>query len=125
MAQVTMSTEEYGALLRAREDALNEVVKLQNELTEAKKNAAPTAIRNIVALARHQLAVVRFAVAQMPPEAHKGWPVKDLEATCDLMSSLPDYSIADQEIVMAFRAFMVEVLNVERIRGGMKTDATA
>jgi hypothetical protein len=119
-AKIEMSLDEYKAVENERDTALKEVARLRAELIDAKLNVvvegSDTNVRKLVTLTRALLDVTRFAVGQLPPETHKGWPFAALKTASDLLPVLPDHTVDDISIANEFRSFVKEGERVERVR---------
>jgi len=63
--------------------------------------------------------IMRFAIANLPPDVVRNWPHSALEATITLMSNLPDFSEDDRVLICELRAFMEEVADADRYRRGL------
>ncbi len=104
-ATVTMEYAEFQELQNKRKEAEEEVAALKAQITEAKIKASDP---HLLALARGALDVVRYAVASLPPESHRGWPFESLTQVADHVIFMPDATPDHTELAMTLRTFATE-----------------
>lgn len=110
MAQVTLTMDEYNELKTAKEQALEEVARLKaNAFRAVLDSDATGTIKALNELARTQLQVIRFAMANLPPEDTRGWPMIALEGIAGKLELLPDRTDDDTSLSLELRAFAKEV----------------
>ena len=117
MAEITMTLDEYEELKRARVRAENETAQLQNELIKAKRGGGDAerfaALEQLTVAA---LAVVRFGVANLPPETTRRWPTRALRAVADQIHMLPDFGPDERDLQAELRSFADECDTLEAKR---------
>ena len=125
MATHTLNDEEYGNLINQREEAWKRIGELQTELARAKADDPANRIAPLNALARAQLVIVRFAVANMPPEAIKGWPIEALEAVAAGLPALTDHTTDDVDLAITLRDFKRDCEHVALERAAKRAEKLA
>jgi hypothetical protein len=105
MASHTLTDEEYGDLINKREEAWQRCAQLDRELAIAKAQDPANRLVPLNKLARAQLHIVRFAVANLNPENTRGWPTKALEEIADLLPTMPDFKADDSDLATELRSF--------------------
>jgi hypothetical protein len=116
-AQITISLDEYNAVIAGRQQAEADAQKLREQLVEAKLADPAGRVLSLTALARTCLEIVRFTVGNVPPDSGLRWPRAALLKVADLLPVLPDYTVDDRELATEFKVFAREVGDVERRRG--------
>lgn len=116
MPQLTLSLDEWNEQLRLRQEAEARVTKLEAELVEAKRADPAGRIWELERLAANAMPVLRFAVANLPPEAVRGWPWRALAAFASYMSWLPAFSDDDRDLANEWIAFAGEAERLEAMR---------
>jgi hypothetical protein len=106
---ITLSLEDFEDMKTKRVEAENEAARLTNALAEAQRSSGnPEMTRALSELVSQAIVVVRFAVAQLPPETTPNWPEKALEQIAALMPMRPGYGSDDQDLATELRAFARE-----------------
>lgn len=116
MPQVTLTGEEFDALRNARRVAEERAAQLERELVEARKQDPNGRIEHLTKLARDMLTIVRFGIANMPPETVRGWPIDALVAVAAGLEHLPDYTADDRELALFMQHFAAEAHEIEAYR---------
>lgn len=122
-ATVTMEYAEFQELQNKRKEAEEEISVLKKQITEAKISASDP---HLLALSRAAIDVVRFAVASLPPESHKGWPFESLARVAEQIPHMPDATVDHTELAMTLTTFAKECEDHERrrqLRGAVKQQA--
>jgi len=114
MAKIEMTLEEYNELVAKRVAAENELADVKKQLTDARatslaiETGGESAAKRLDKLVRDAVTVVRFAVANLPPETTPGWPVNALQSVAANLDALPTFSIDDRDLHSELRAFARE-----------------
>jgi|SRR5215469_14386771 len=116
---LTLSMEDYNNLQAAKAKAEQETFEALKQLEIAKGVDGDARVAKIAKFARHCLEIARFAVANCPPEAIKGWPYEDLRALCATIEALPDYGPNDQSMAMDLLEFAADCEERELFRRGV------
>lgn len=105
-ATVTIALSELTEIQRARETAEQRAAVAEQSLREGKiaANDATT-----YAVARDALDVVRFAIANLPPETTRGWPVEKLRSLAENLMKLDGATTDDNEFAITMRYFADEI----------------
>lgn len=118
---INLTLEDYNVLQDAKRQAENEAAGLRKELAEARLDVGNDgSTRALVASVRGALDIVRFAVANMPPETVHGWPIAKLIEVSHSIEKLPDASSDDVSFAIELRKFATECELIERQRQAMK-----
>ena len=94
--------------------------KMQTDLAEARREAAaareeavksrladPTeTVAKLTTFARECLTIVRFGVANLPPEMIRSWPYEALRRVCETIDVLPDCSTNDRDMAIDLLGFV-------------------
>jgi hypothetical protein len=118
--QLTISLDEYNALVASKAQADQETAKVRKQLEIAKGVSSDERVARVTKFARHCLEVARFAVANCPPEMIKGWPYQALRGMCDTIESLPDFSTNDRDMAIDLRGFAADCEEHELRRRGVE-----
>lgn len=105
---LSLSLEDYNALLAAKSRAEQETAAVKQELEIAKGVNGDERVAKMTTFARHCLTIARFAVANCPPEMIKGWPYKALRGLCETIDVLPDFSTSDRDMAIDLLGFATE-----------------
>jgi len=100
--------EEYQALQKARAEAETESAKLRSDLVQAKLGDPSSLVRAVNIVARDAIAIVRFAMANCPPETIRNWPFESLRSIANRIATLPDYTSDDAELAREMRTMAKE-----------------
>jgi len=117
--QITMSLEEYEAAKLLRITAENEAAALRAELVALRADALGRATKDaqqLITLVDDSLTVLKFAVANLPPEMIRGWPVAALRSVAAKIPSLPAFDTNDHDLCIELEAFARECDGMERRR---------
>ena len=117
--QHTLTNEEYQDLLHRRQEAENEAARLREELKAARGDALALGNKlsgTLLITARASIEIVRFAVANLPPQTIKGWPTKALFTVADGLSALPEFDTEHRDLAIELKAFAREADALERER---------
>jgi hypothetical protein len=118
-ATVTIPLDEWDEEKNRRVTAENEAAALRKQLVDLKlESGDPKITKALTELSRKLLDGVRFAIAQMPPEATKGWPAESLREAVALLPMLPDYSTDDSDLAREIKAFAAECDRYALLRSG-------
>lgn len=124
-ATVTIPLADYMRLERDFTALRAKITELQQEVAGAKRSRIPTDDEDAITAFRHAMAVVSFAVGNLPPEAHPGWPHEDLTALADLLlqhaETSPDPDQSTYGITL--REFAREAAGIERFRSDRRAAA--
>jgi hypothetical protein len=109
MKKIEMPFEEFEAVNNARKEAEQKVVELERQLLDGVLTADPTqSLKATTELARAALDIVRFAVANNPPEMIKGWPHAKLVKCSQLIPMLNDRNPDDVDLARELGRFAAE-----------------
>jgi hypothetical protein len=112
-ASVTMEITEYNKLISERQDAWNEIGKLNAKLEEMQRGDPATALGQLQAAWLSAMTIVRFAVAHLSPEWVSTWPVDALRhIVAHLKTSVV---LDDQEFAITLDEFVNEIVSERRI----------
>ena len=115
-ATVSLPYSELQMLQETTKKAEEKVAELQQQLTQAKVEASDPIL---LKLARDAIAIVRFAVSQLPAESTKGWPHEALLAVAEALPQLPDATTDDVELSVTLASFSRECKMYEQRRAVM------
>lgn len=104
-ATVTIPYNEFQAIQDAKIKAELETAAIKEQLTSRKIESSDA---TLLFVARAAIEVVRFAVANLPPETTKNWPTEALRKIAVRLSSMPDASPDDQELSITLFGFADE-----------------
>jgi len=126
-ATLTLSMNDYNALLAQRAEARQEVAKLQAELIAAKLGDPREAMPKVLSFARDCLTIARYAVANLDPSLSVGWPYETLRAIAEALPLLPDANTNDRDMAIDLLAFAndCERHEIRRRNAPKPTRATA
>ena len=119
MASITLTLEEYEGLKEKYRTAENEAAWLTNELARARTEDGSGQVAPLVVLVRNALDVVSFAVANLPPETTKNWPVEAIRMVSVLTAKLPDHTERDASFALELSGFADECDRIDRMRRGL------
>jgi hypothetical protein len=102
---LTLSMEDYNALLAAKQQANEETAEVRRQLEAAKFVDGDARVVSVTKFARDCLTIARFAVANLPPEMIKSWPYEALRRVAETMETLPDFGISDRDMAIDLLAF--------------------
>jgi hypothetical protein len=102
---LTLSMDDYNALLAAKAKAEQETVEALKQLEAARFVDGDTRVARMAVFARDCLTLARFAVANCPPEMIKGWPYETLKRVADGLCELPDYTAGDRDMAIDLISF--------------------
>ena len=118
---VNLTLEDYTGLQEAKRQAENEAADLRKQLTEARLDIGNDgSTRALVAGTRKALDIVRFAVANLPPETVHNWPVATLVEVSHHIEKLPDATSDDVSFAIELRKFATECDLIARQRQAMR-----
>lgn len=118
---VNLTLDDYNALQLAKVTAENEAASLRKQLADAKLDVDSSGIvRKLTTAARDMLHVVRFAVANCPPETVHGWPFDKLVEISRHIEALPDATSDDVSFAIELQKFAFECKKIELQRQIMK-----
>lgn len=122
MGQITLTVEEWQALVQGKRDAearcaglTTQIADLQIALSDKDGTDSGTtkALLEALMAARD---VIRFSVANYPPEAVKGWPHEALKRFADVLDSAPGATQDHKDMAVDLRAFAREAAAIEDMR---------
>lgn len=125
MASVTMTLDELRAIEQRVAARDLEILSLKQALAEERLTDPQDRVSQLTALARSMLEIVRFGVANMPPEQIKNWPISAIECVAAGLERLPDYSPDDGTLSRALLDFASDVREVEKERRALYTTRDA
>lgn len=117
MANVTLTMEEYNELqsrMRAAEEdaAAARAALVNNKLADGERFILTTLIRDA-------MTVVRFAVANLPPEVTRGWPFLSLKRFSENLQHLADHKSDDVSLTAEWMGFVRDCEQHELRRKGL------
>jgi hypothetical protein len=104
-ATVNIPLSELMELQKAREAAELEASKLHEKLRQTATTASDPLL---LAMTRAGIEITRFAVAHLPPESTKGWPLDAMRTIAESLSTMPGASIDDGELAVTLTNFAKE-----------------
>jgi hypothetical protein len=115
---LTISMEEYQALIEGRNKAEREAAEANAQAIAARMSDPTATVEKVTAFARQCLTVVNYAVANLPPEVNKGWPYEALTRVCEMMNVLPDFGPNDRDMAIDMLNFANDAKTLELRRKG-------
>lgn len=122
-ANVTIKLSKLDELRDGYKRANDRIAGLEAMLVEEKQRDRTGEIAKLRALLRESFVVVRFAVANLPPETTKMWPTTALRLIIESLPLMPDFSVDDQAFINELRQFRREIFDIDRIRAARDEDA--
>lgn len=109
-ATITLGLDEWNQLNADKQSLANELAEMKQKLADANLEALSgsgdtTKGRQLDTLVRSAVDVVRFAVANLPPECTPGWPVVALLNVAENIEALPTYTDIDRDLRIELLAF--------------------
>lgn len=119
--QITMTDIEFNALqqrVRDTEAAAAAAIAERDKLAQDAIRAATTSetFQHFNAAISSAIAVVRFAVANYPPEAVRGWPIEALLSLADALDGIIGIEYDFKALALELRAFAREAQAIETKR---------
>ncbi len=114
MGQHILNDDEYNEIKNREKTALDRCAELERDLVAAKR--ADPRVRDLEALARDLITVMRFAVANLPPETTRNWPRTELTMIATHLQALPSYGSDDETLAIELRAFVDSCIDADRKR---------
>lgn len=108
MATVTLELAEYQKLADDKKESDARIAQLEKDVINAKLGDPESELRAMAKIVRAALQVTRFAMANLSPEAIKGWPFADLEFLGKNVFYLPDCTVDDETLGTEMIAFAKE-----------------
>ncbi len=102
---MTIDLGEFQALQDAKTKAELALSQMQQEIITKKIEASDAVLYSI---SRAALEIVRFAVANLPPESIKGWPTMALRTIACELPAMPDTVNDDKEFALTLSVFADE-----------------
>jgi hypothetical protein len=99
-ATLTISLNDYNALLASRAAIEADLIIVSKELEAAKLVDPSGRLPALVAFSRDCLTLARFAVANLPPEMIRGWPYEALRRIAAELPTLPDATADDRDMAL-------------------------
>lgn len=127
-ATISLSYAQVRELESAVEDAQRQTKDLQRQLAEAKALDPTGLVVDLRDLAREQIKVMQFAIANLPPSDVPKWPFAALERIALLMVRLPDFGAIgddDQTLQTEIGFFVAEIKEAEAERSRKQADLIA
>lgn len=107
-ATLNLSMSDYTMLLNRVKEAEQEAAEARVAL-QAQRLEDPTGrVPALTSFARECLTIARFAVANLPPETIRGWPVEALRRMTLGLKDLPDYDVNDRDMAIDLLNFADE-----------------
>lgn len=116
MGTISLPVGEWQALLDQRRAAENEAAALRAQLQEAIVTDKDGAVKQLLEALSASREVIRFAIANYPPEAVRGWPYKELRNFADLLEKAPGVPYDYIEMAIELRTFAAEAQSLEEKR---------
>jgi hypothetical protein len=116
MGSVTLSMEEYKALEQKGEIADRRIAELEAEVVRARLEDKEDRVQQLVTLVRALMVPLRFAIANMPPEVTRHWPMASLKEISALLPTMPGATDDDHTLAIELNAFAHEAERNERER---------
>jgi hypothetical protein len=99
-ATLSISLDDYNALLAARTAAEQMLAEAHRDLAAAKLVDPSGCLPALVAFSRDCLTLARFAIANLPPEMIRGWPYEELRRIAAGLPTLPDATADDRDMAL-------------------------
>lgn len=107
---------DYTMLLNRVKEAEQQAVDAKHAL-QAQRLEDPTGrVPALTSFARDCLTIARFAIANLPPEVIRGWPVDALRRMIHGLKDLPDYDVNDRDMAIDLLNFADECAEHEARR---------
>lgn len=116
MPTLTLSPEEYESMMQIRRDIEAENARLKTELIEERGKNGDARIAALATATHAAGRIIAFAVANLPPEAIRGWPADELTIFAKWFEELPRFTTEDDELRNEWRAFAEECRKLETRR---------
>ncbi len=123
-ASVTIKLSKLDELRGANAVANDRIAELEKQLIEEKQRDRTGEIARLRELLRDTFIVVRFAVANLPPETTKMWPSLALKSIVDKLPLMPDFNVDDQAFINELKQFRREIYEIDRIRAARDENDT-
>ncbi|MGH7178286.1 MAG: hypothetical protein ACREJC_12975 [Tepidisphaeraceae bacterium] len=123
-ATLTLTLADYESLKAQRTKAEDDLAVVTKQLAEARLEDPSGKLAPLNQFARDCLTIVRFAVANLPPETIRGWPYEELKRICQTLHVLPDFSTNDRDMALDVLGFAREAEDLELRRKSTATKPT-
>lgn len=119
-ATVTLPLASYKQIDKMMSQLQEQVTAFEVEKRAAREGAPliPTDNPDAGEALRVAIEIVKYAVGNMPPEAHKGWPTKDLRTLGELLCKNHDSFVEPEQTTLGvtFIEFAKECEDIEMFR---------
>lgn len=116
MGTVQLTLQEWQELVAKRQEAEERSLELQKKLDESAVCDSDGNTKHLLKALNAAREVIRFAVANYPPEAVKGWPTEELKLFADLMETAPAATQDYREMAISLREFVRDAKEIEEFR---------
>lgn len=114
MATISLELSEYHDLMNAKSAAENKTADLERQLQITQ--TSDVLVGHLCEALKAAREVVRFAVANLPPETVRGWPADQLKKFADLLETAPGATQDYRDMAMDLRLFSREADTLEQMR---------
>jgi hypothetical protein len=122
MGTVQLTITEWQELIQLRQQAEAKVLELQARLDGESTSDTEGAIKHLLKALSSAREIVRFAVANYPPEAVRGWPHAELTNFADLLETAPGASQDYKEMAIDLKSFARAAKTIEDKRALRRID---
>lgn len=120
MGTIQLTIEEWQGLVQARQAAEQRALDLQGQLDAGVSSDPDGTIKHLLKALSSAREIIRFAVANYPPEAVRGWPHEELVSFADLMEKAPAATQDYKDMAIDLRSFAREAKTIEDKRATRK-----
>ena len=120
-ATVSIPLSEFQEIQQAKDKAEKEASQLREQIRQATITASDSVL---FALSKKSLDIVRFAIANLPPESTKAWPIESLREIAKLLPQAAGATIDDEEFAVTIASFARECEMFEARRQVRITNAS-
>lgn len=103
---LTISMADFTKMQADIAEARQEAATAREEILKLRFSDPSGTVAKVTEFARECLTVVRFGVANLPPEMIRSWPYEALRRICETISVLPDYSVNDRDMALDMLGFV-------------------
>jgi hypothetical protein len=115
MAMVELTMNEYQALIDRAKNAEDRAAALAQEV-EVQRISSADEVPGLLAAITAAMPIIRYALAHLPPEAHRDWPAAALRAFSVAFEGRPGATIDDRSFAIDARSFADHVDRLEAMR---------
>jgi hypothetical protein len=102
---VSIPYSEFQAIQEAKWKAETDLALMKQQISEQKISSSD---KTLFEVSRAAIEIVRFAVANLPPESTVRWPTTALRVVATRLPSMPDAGPDDDELMITLKRFADE-----------------